>query len=337
MRLLILVLGLTVTLSACQTVRVASEKFDFQTPYYYSHTYMYRGEYKEKRSGSAEVFLPDGIETTKKHPAIVIAHGASGIGKQQFWWRDRLLDRGFIVAMIDSYTNRGLTNTIMEPFAVTHEEMIGDAFMTLERLAKNPLVDTKRIGIMGGSRGGITALYSGMKGVREKFIDSNVEYAFHISKYPYCGFYPLGMKTTGKPTLLMAGAKDDLTWAVHCQRFVEKAKAAGNTNITYVEYPNVGHSIDNPSIINLPTPTFTMRFWSPNDCYFEQREDGIFYEGISGRSTLTKEDRAAIREYGGICEKQKNPTVTFIRPPSEVVDDARRKILDFVKPFEGAK
>ncbi|CCQ72772.1 dienelactone hydrolase family protein [Magnetospira sp. QH-2] len=314
------------------TTAEAGEIITFQSPVFHSPTYLYRHDFKKTRPATLEIFLPEDFRKDRKYPALVIAHGAGGVNGRNRWWRDEFLKRSFIVGQIDSYRPRGVKNTLLDPFSVTNDEMIADGFIALKEIAKHPNVDRQRIGIMGGSKGGIVALYTAMEALRRNFIADDLRYAFHVAKYPYCGYYPLNMTLTGSPVLMMTAGKDRLTWPVHCRRFVERTESP---SIEYLEYPGLGHSFDTPSLLTLPVPSFEVPVWSPNACFFEQRADGVFIEGTSGRATLTKEDREAIRAKGGMCEPDTNPTETLYKTPLDAMNKARLRIFNFVKPFRG--
>jgi hypothetical protein len=55
----------------------------------------------------------------------------------------------------------------------------------LELLAKHPRIDARRIGIIGGSRGGVVALYASLKRFQRMYAPP-AQFAVYVALYPPC-------------------------------------------------------------------------------------------------------------------------------------------------------
>ena len=69
---------------------------------------------------------------------------------------------GFATFVIDSFTGRGIANTITDQAQLSSYVMMNDAFAAFAVLAKHPRVDPDKIAVMGFSKGAIPALYASM-------------------------------------------------------------------------------------------------------------------------------------------------------------------------------
>lgn len=91
-----------------------------------------------------------------RFPLIVISHGAGGNGRQFGWIASRLAAAGFIVA---APNHPGSTSGNASPReAVKLWNRPADVSAVLTALASRPNVDSTRIGVLGFSAGGYTAL-----------------------------------------------------------------------------------------------------------------------------------------------------------------------------------
>ena len=92
---------------------------------------------------------------TDRLPAVVFVHGAGGIGFNYGMWAGELNKAGFATFVVDSFTGRGITNTIADPAQLSPYAKMNDAFAALAVLAKHPRIDPDKIAIMGFSNGAV--------------------------------------------------------------------------------------------------------------------------------------------------------------------------------------
>ena len=174
-------------------------------------------------------------------PAIVMMHDCSGLGPASSGaparWAAELVERGYVVAIPDSFTPRGwvdgvCTNPSPRRAEVGPFRRARDAHAALAFVRALPYVDGRRVGLMGGSHGGSTALASmGSPG-----------FAAAVALYPRCGS---GAYRTTAPLLILIGEKDDWTPAEPCRKLAEAALAAGQP-VSITIYPGAHHSFDSP-------------------------------------------------------------------------------------------
>ena len=147
--------------------------------------------------------------------------------------------------------------------AVNGYRRAADAYGALAALRALPYVDGKRVGIMGGSHGGWTALAAMFVPTDSK--DALAEpkrdgFAAAVALYPSCepryGAWstantdtPAEARYSGiyqpiAPLLILTGEKDDWTPAEPCRQLAERSRVAGHP-VDIKIYPGAHHSFDN--------------------------------------------------------------------------------------------
>src|SRR5260370_28659462 len=99
---------------------------------------------------------------TDRLPAVVLVHGSGGVGFNSGMWAGELNKAGFATFVTDSFTGRGITNTITDQSQLSTYTMMNDAFAALAVLAKHPRIDPDKIAVMGFSKGAVPSLYASM-------------------------------------------------------------------------------------------------------------------------------------------------------------------------------
>ena len=102
-------------------------------------------------------------EGTGPFPAIVIAHGCFGVEQNQFEWAQRLNAWGYVTVIIDSFTPREVKSVCSDPDFVSPETRAFDVFGAAAYLRKQSFVNHQKIGLIGFSHGGWTALCAAQK------------------------------------------------------------------------------------------------------------------------------------------------------------------------------
>ena len=200
---------------------------------------------------SAELHLP----TASKGPvaAMVIISSSGGVlrYREEFYAR-RLQEAGIAALVVDSFGPRGVQATFEDQSKVTVFQMELDAFASLERLAADPRIDPKRIGIMGVSKGGIVSLNAAMA-VRESWRGlSTHRFAAHVPIVPSCMEQQRTTRTSGAPMLWMLAEKDDYTPVAECLFYAERLREQG-ARLQVIVYPGANHGWESPSLQWLPT------------------------------------------------------------------------------------
>lgn len=195
-------------------------------------------------------------------PAVVIMHDCSGLGPQSSGaparWAQELVARGYVVVIPDSFTTRGRANGVCTDaspgrVSVAPAHRVRDAYATLAYARSLPYVDGRHVGLMGGSHGGTTTLYSmaAPESEREPLAREKREgFAAAVALYPSCrvplgGWHADGTGTyrAVAPLLILIGDADDWTPAEPCRKLAESARAA-TPPVDITVYPGAHHSFD---------------------------------------------------------------------------------------------
>ncbi len=222
---------------------------------------------------SGELLLPPGAGP---FPAMVAVHGSGGVNKDQKKHYATALNAAGVAAYFpDSFGPRGVTRTVEDQFAVTSRDMIGDAYGALRALAKDPRIAADRIGVMGFSKGGTVTVQSAIERVRRRNAEGEETFAVHVAFYPGCGNQFREPRTTGRPLLIMVGAKDTYTGPENCVAYADAIKKAGS-DVRLIVYPEAEHGWDGTTFWKLARGENYRR------CLFAENADGTWTERTSG-------------------------------------------------------
>ena len=226
----------------------------------------------------------------QKHPAVVLMHGAGGVGGANSptdLWSNVFNAAGIATFNVDGYSPRGIT-TLAEGQRLSAHARVQDAFGALEVLAKHPLIDAKKIAIMGFSHGGPSAIFSNVVRFQKK--DSDVRFAAHISMYGVCSATLRGEDDTTSPLLVLHGSADDWVPAAPCKEYADKLKAK-NRPVTVIEYPDSHHVFDSP----LAGPASKRdNVTTAGSCRFEEVDGGKFVN-VATKQPLTPVDACMVK------------------------------------------
>ena len=183
-------------------------------------------------------------------------HDCSGLGPGSsgapFRWSRELVSRGYVVLVPDSFTTRGhpggvCTTAPARRATVTPERRVTDAYAALAYLRALSYVDGRRVGLMGGSHGGSTTLFSMLapgSAAEPLAREKRAGFAAAVALYPGCGAR-FGVEAYGPvaPLLILIGEKDDWTPAALCRQLSDAAKPRGYP-VELKIYPGAHHSFD---------------------------------------------------------------------------------------------
>jgi dienelactone hydrolase len=207
----------------------------------------------------ATVSKPDG---PGPFPAVVIMHDCSGLGPTSSGapgrWAQKLVEQGYVVLLPDSFTTRGHTGGVcIDPSPsrteVSPSRRVRDAYAGLAYLQTLLYVDSRRVGLMGGSHGGTTTLAAMVapEGNTDPLArDRRAGFVAAVALYPDCGrrlgswrANASGVYRPVAPVLILIGEKDDWTPAAPCRKLTDAAQEAGYP-VTIKVYPRAHHSFD---------------------------------------------------------------------------------------------
>jgi dienelactone hydrolase len=162
-------------------------------------------------------------------PAVVLLHTCLGLPAEWSSMGARIAAWGYVALFVDDFGTRGLKETC----AVDFKQALPDADGALAYLRRLSYVDPDRIAVVGFSQGGGSALKIASRGAGG--------FKAAAAFYPPCANLDGAALTI--PTLILVGAKDDVTPARDC---AELAKRQAPSMAKFVVYPGAAHAFDLP-------------------------------------------------------------------------------------------
>jgi len=246
-------------------------------------------------------------------PAVVIVHGSGGVGFNHGMWASELNKAGFATFIFDSFTGRGIANTIADQEQLSSFTMMNDAFAALALLAKHPRIDPDKIAVMGFSKGAIPSLYASMSRFQSVYAPEGASFAAYIGFYTPCNIAMIGdEKVSAKPIRLYHGADDDWVPVAPCRDYVARLKKAG-ADVTLVEYPGAYHAFDVqtiPGTLQIPQA----QTW--RKCALQEKPQGVIINSDTGRMAT----------FNDSCI-ERGVTVAY---NAEATDAARKDVIEFL-------
>ena len=169
-------------------------------------------------------------------PAVVLLHTCLGLPEARASIGQRIAAWGYVALFVDDFATRGLRETC----AVDFQPALPDAYGALAYLSHLPYVDPGRIAAVGFSQGGDTALKVATGGTPPAGGEGAV-FKAAAAFYPPCA--NVAGATLDIPTLILVGAKDEVTPAADCARLA-KQQSPGMAKL--VVYPGAAHAFDIP-------------------------------------------------------------------------------------------
>jgi dienelactone hydrolase len=250
---------------------------------------------------------------TDRLPAVVFVHGSGGIGFNYGMWTGDLNKAGFATFVADSFTGRGITNTVADQAQLSSYTMMNDAFSALAVLVKHPRIDPDKIAVMGFSKGAIPSLYASMNRFQSAYAPEGASFAAYIGFYTPCNTAMIGdEKLSEKPIRLYHGIADDWVPIGPCRDYVARLKKAG-ANVDLVEYPGAYHAFDVqtiPGTLQLPQA----QTW--RKCRFEEKPQGVIINSDTGQPA----------SFNDPCI-ERGVTIAY---NAEATDAARKDVVEFL-------
>jgi len=216
---------------------------------------------------------------TDKLPAVILIHGSNGVGMNVSAWAQELNSLGVATFVLDSFTGRGIVDTLSDQSQLDSIAMVVDSYNALSLLAKHPRIDPQRIAVMGFSKGAVPAVYTSNQRFRKLYGRPDVAFAAHIGLYTPCNTqYRDDDKVTGAPIRLFHGIADDYVSIIPCRDYVARLKQAG-ADATLTEYPDAFHAYDTTALarpIELPHAQTT------RNCFLKEGDSGQIINAKTG-------------------------------------------------------
>ncbi|MGH6790516.1 MAG: dienelactone hydrolase family protein [Pseudolabrys sp.] len=192
------------------------------------------GTLRKHQTGS--IILPAG---TPPFPAVVVLHGCNGITPNVRIWARRLASWGYAALIVDSFTPRGIKDVCGHGLAFPGRERAKDAFAAAAYLRTRADIDPARIGAIGFSHGGWTAIAAAL----ERFVTENAAKPFDaiVAYYPNCPPYKAPMASD---LLILAAGADDWASPKRCTDLAARYADAPAHKPLLKIYPGAFHTFD---------------------------------------------------------------------------------------------
>jgi dienelactone hydrolase len=200
----------------------------------------------------AQLYKPEG---EGPFPVVIALHGCGGLGGRSEPvqlryrdWAEQLLKGGKAVLLPDSYGSRelGPQCRAKEHKIRARRERVKDIMASRQWLVEQPWAAHDRISLLGWANGASALLWA----VRPQLSSRSVEPDFRsaVAFYPDCRI-SAGLGWSARvPTLLLIGAKDDISSPPACRQMIDGAR--GRSALTrIVVYPGAYHDFDR---VNFP-------------------------------------------------------------------------------------
>ncbi len=177
-------------------------------------------------------------------PAVVLLHTCGGVQPHEYAWADWFVSQGYSALVVDSFRPRGVSNICGHANASpTPTDRAFDALAALAWLRTRPDVDPARIGAIGWSHGGGTAVAVDARAVVGSVHLSGGGFRAVAALYPGCR--GLSVDALAAPLLLLMGDADAWTPPQFCTALLGALPPGGPALVSYT-YPGATHEFDNP-------------------------------------------------------------------------------------------
>ncbi len=199
----------------------------------------------------AQLYKPEGLGP---FPTVVALHGCGGLGTpsepvlpRYRDWAAELLRSGHAVLLPDSYGSRelGPQCRAKERRVLARRERVADVNASRQWLLQQPWVARDRISLIGWANGASALLWA----VRPQSLSRGTDPDFRsaIAFYPDCRVSSGLGWSTRVPTLLLIGAKDDVSSPLACRQMVEGARGR-SALARIIVYPGAAHDFDRANV-----------------------------------------------------------------------------------------
>jgi dienelactone hydrolase len=201
----------------------------------------------------AQLYKPEG---KGPFPVVIALHGCGGLGAHSDAvqpryrdWAEQLLKSGHAVLLPDSYGSRELGPqcrvNVRERRVLARRERVADITAARQWLAAQDWVARERISLIGWANGASAVLWAVRPQLSSKAIEP--DYRSAIAFYPDCRISSGTGWSARVPTLLLIGAKDDISSPPSCKQMVDGARGR-SALARIVVYPAAAHDFDRANL-----------------------------------------------------------------------------------------
>lgn len=225
----------------------------------------------------------------RRVPAIILAHGCSGVASSHGRWADELTATGYATLLVDSFRGRSIKETCSGKQRINLGSRINDVYRGLDWLATHPRIDGGRIALMGFSQGGGVTLLARYARFQRRWMTPDRSFAAYLAFYPAtCNRRLIDeSEVDSRPLRVFHGAADNWTPLRPCREYVERALQQGKDAAIF-EYPDAHHGFDNP---RLPPERRRLDVINAGGCLFVEQASGRFVALHAGAETRVTPDQ----------------------------------------------
>jgi dienelactone hydrolase len=172
---------------------------------------------------------------------------------------------GIAVAYLDTFTPRGVKDTVRDQGKVITTDMAIDALRVAEALRRNPRIKPDKVAMQGKSKGAVATVHAATREWYSWSGNSLKPFDANIALAPSCELQFREPELVA-PTFAMLGEKDDATVPGPCIRLFERMKAAGQ-KVTYEVVAGAVHSWSTRGYTRLPD-AFSARNCADEPLYY---------------------------------------------------------------------
>src|ERR1700712_5264624 len=195
----------------------------------------------------AQLYKPEG---DGPFPTVIALHGCGGLGGHSEAvlpryrdWAEQLVKSGHAVLLPDSYGSRelGPQCRVKERHVLARRERVADIAASRQWLLQQPWAAHDRISLMGWAHGASALLWAVRPQLSSR--DTGPDFRSAIAFYPDCRISS-GLGWSARvPTLLLIGAKDDVSSPPACRQMIDGARGR-SALARIVAYPSASHDFD---------------------------------------------------------------------------------------------
>ncbi|MEX3842281.1 dienelactone hydrolase family protein [Paraburkholderia sp. BR10882] len=215
---------------------------------------------------------------TDRLPLVILLHASGGIGSSITDWEEYFLSLGVATFVIDSFSGRGIVNTINDQAQLGRLAQTEDAYRAIATLSKHPRIDPNRIMLMGFSRGGQNALYASLNRFQKMHAQPGTQFAAFVAFYPDCtSTYLEDEDVVGKPVRIFQGTADNYNPVAPCRAYVERLRTKLH-DVQLTEYVGASHFFDARA---LRQPQQLSQAQTTRNCRTVEVENGLLVDATT--------------------------------------------------------
>lgn len=253
--------------------------FESSTPATYAT--LIAGDHGPKITLYAQLFLPR--EVRSHFPVVIVCPGSTGVNKSQITHANTLATLGIAAFLIDPFTPRSIMHTYADQTQLTTCASAFDVLAAARYLLTRGEIDARRIGALGGSRGGIAVLHAAMRPLSKAVLPPGRALRCVLAQYP-SHLYQFRDPDIGDTEVrIVMGDSDKWTLLSSIQGYENAIRLNGGT-VSLRVWPDAEHSFDRPE---LPVTLIPDGIATPTCPVFYLNDAGVFFNYRTGEYDAT--------------------------------------------------